>query len=463
MKQSGRTHWLRNTLLTLVGCGIAGLLLAILLFHAENNQTYAAATLQFSFNGAGQGTAPNGTPFDASDISSEEVVSAALEATGLGDRYGTEEILENLRVTAVYPENIVNEMTRYTSLLDADAKERAVIADYFATSYDVVLYRFDPAITAQELTGLLQGILESYRSHFRKTFGVSVRVVDPLDGIPGKDYIHRLNLMEKSASQQRGYAEEMTAIAAGFRWNGQSFDDITIRLQSLNEEIERMKASVTQNVLSLNPERLRAQYEMELRNLTWQKEACETELSRLERLVNAYQKDEIMYVSTTGSLQQIENNSSNTYDQLVAEREKVVEELAETGAEMLRVQALLEDVKAAAPEKTGDADAETAEADLSGEVSETEKESLEERIQGLKARSEAIVSDFAALLEVYTDQEINERTVSIRQLKFKSPTLVSGHFIVLAVKTAGPICALGLMVCLFLLIRARRREQATQA
>ena len=83
---------------------------------------------------------------------------------------------------------------------------------------------------------------------------------------------------------------------------------------------------------------------------------------------------------------------------------------------------------------------------------------METRIQGLIAKKTAVAADFAAMLDAYSAREINEKSVSVSGLKYKAPTLLSGAFIVKAIKTAGPICAVGFMVCMVLLILSRRKE-----
>ena len=49
-----KTHWLRNTLIVLIICGLIGTVLAAILFNGENNRTYATASIQFSFEGAAE-------------------------------------------------------------------------------------------------------------------------------------------------------------------------------------------------------------------------------------------------------------------------------------------------------------------------------------------------------------------------------------------------------------------------
>ena len=135
-----KTHWLRNTLIVLVICGLAGTILAAIQFNAENNRTCAAASIQFSFDGAADGTAPNGYPFNVNGLFTDEVLTMALETSGLTGTYTAEQLRENLTVTGVYPEKIAEQMTKYVSLLDANADNQATVTDYHATQYSVTLH-----------------------------------------------------------------------------------------------------------------------------------------------------------------------------------------------------------------------------------------------------------------------------------------------------------------------------------
>ena len=87
------------------------------------------------------------------------------------------------------------------------------------------------------------------------------------------------------------------------------------------------------------------------------------------------------------------------------------------------------------------------------------RSTVETKIKTLAKKRDEIVNDFTAMLEAYSAQEINERTVSATAAKYETPKLLSGAFIKTVLKTAGPICAVGFMVCLVLIIRSRRKEE----
>ena len=58
---------------------------ASVIFHNLFNyrKTYAAASVQFSFDGAAEGTAPNGYAFGISAVASDKVLEKALACAGI--------------------------------------------------------------------------------------------------------------------------------------------------------------------------------------------------------------------------------------------------------------------------------------------------------------------------------------------------------------------------------------------
>ncbi len=472
-----KSHWGRNILIVLVACGVIGLILSVILFNQNPGRTYASATIQFSFDGAGEGKVPNGYEFDVNGICSEEVINAALEESGLQGQYTTEDISNNLTVTGVYPEDIVKQMTAYNSLLDANADQQAAMADYHATLYNVVLYNdFDPSVSADTLKTLLADILKAYREYFLKTSTFSLQKTDPISDLSDYDYTQQLTAISEAADQQSRFAREMADKASDYRKERKGFDDIVVSYDNLKSDIDRLDASITLNSVSKDRERLQKQYEMELRTLNRTLESTQEELTRIEELVTSYEKDGIVYVSTSGALQKVSSNASETYDKLVAKRKELTDSITVTNADIARYQALLDDMT----RNTETAKAETTETSEGGEtpeVAENTEETVstsvelteaelkrlgaqtEKQIETLSAKKDKVTADFRAMLDGYARREINESTVLAGTPKYKAPSLISGSFVIKAVKTAGPIVVLGLIVCLVLLIISRRKEE----
>ena len=458
-----KTHWFRNTLIVLIICGLIGAALAAVLFMGESNQTYVTSALQFSFDGAAEGKAPNGYAFDVSGITSDEVLEKALEASGLTGTYTAEELRGSINVTGVYPERIAEQMTKYVSLLDTDASMQAALSDYHATRYSVTLYNnFDPKIGSGKLTEILQNILTIYRSYFAKTYSASLETTDPITDLQEYDYAQQLEAIRTGVDQDNRFALEMQKLAPDFLLNKKSFGDIAVRYQNLAKDIDRLEATITLNAVSKDRTRLQKRYEMEIRTQGFQLESLKEELERIDEQVNAFEKDGIIYVSANGSLSRVGSESSDTYDKLVEKRKDVSDRIAEINAKIALYQARLDDMTGTAA-KAGETASETEDVTAVEELTAAEKAALradvEKKIDTLQAKRDVVRNDFAAMLDAYAAQEINEKTVSVSELKYKSPSILSGAFIVKAIKTAGPICAIGFMICMVLLIISRRKEE----
>ena len=462
MKKVKKTHWFRTTLIVLICCGIAGAVLAAVLFQKENNQTYASASLQFSFNGAAEGMAPNGYPFDVNGITSDEVLDAALESAGLAGAYTADQIRSSLSVTGVYPETIAEQMTRYLSLLDGSAGTQLTLTDYYATQYSVTLYNsFDPSISSGNLKGLLDGILTAYRDWFARIYAASENLTDGIADLSDYDYAQQLEAVTESVNQQIRYAREMDSLAPDFRLGGRDFGDIVVKYNNLISDMDRLNATITLNAVSKDRDRLRQRYEMEIRSQNMTLASLTEELKLIEAQVNSYAKDGIIYVSSSGRLQEVGVDQTATYDTLVKKRKTLTDTIAETNATIALYQDRLDDMTGAQSANKAEMDDEDSAAAIE-QLSRQELAQLtaavESRIAVLKEKKDAVAAEFAEMLAGYNQREINESTVSVTGLKVKTPSLLSGAFLVKIVKTAGPICVLGLMVCLVLIIISRRKE-----
>lgn len=458
-----KTHWFRNTLIVLIICGLVGSVLAAVLLFSETNQTYATAAIQFSFDGAAEGKAPNGYAFDVNGITSDEVLEKALEASGLTGTYTAEEIRGSMNVTGVYPERIAEQMTRYVSLLDTNADMQAALSDYHATRYSVTLYNnFDQKIASGKLTELLQNILTIYRGHFAKTYSASLETTDAITDLQEYDYAQQLDAIRTGVNQDNRFALEVQELAPDFRQGGRSFGDIAVRYQNLGKDIDRLEATITLNAVSKDRTRLQKRYEMEIRTQGFQLESLTEELKQIEAQVDSFEKDGIIYVSANGALNRVGSSSSDTYDKLVEKRKTVSDQIAEINATIALYQARLDDMTGAAA-KAAEAAGETEDVTAVEELTAAEKAALradvEQKLDMLRAKRDDVRSDFAAMLDAYAAREINEKTVSVTELKYKTPSLLSGAYIVKVIKTAGPFCAVGFMVCMVLLIISRRKEE----
>lgn len=486
-KQNGKTHWLRNTIIVLLVCGVAGTILAAVQFNLHPDRTGASAALQFSFDGAAEGNGPDGNPFTVAALSSDEVLEAALKASGMGDRYTPDQLRENLVVTGSYPENLVEQVMSYESLMSFTANRELTVTEYHPTLFNVTLYNdFDRSVSKADLQGLLANILTAFRMYFASNYALGLDWLDDaIYNLENYDYPQQLQVIQEVMVQQARFAQEMYEVLPTFRVNGQGFNDIYVRMNNLiDSDIARLNASITINALTRNTARLMTQYQFEIRDMTNQQEKKKAQLERLDKLIDSYDKNEIIYLSTSDALTKIDGNSSETYDSLVRARKEVSDDITEIGSKIAMYQLKLADLMKQGDQKTSTAagtgsaeqgvqtettsveeiqeltDEEIAAAAAAAEeASKRQIAALDKGIAALIEKRTAVTDTFRSLLKAYEEQEINEQTVSTFNYSYTAPSLLSGAFIKQVIKTAGPICAVGFMICLILLIRSRRKEK----
>ena len=458
-----KKHWLKITLITLAACAAAGLILSVILFYANPERTSASSSIQFSFNGAAEGMAPNGYRFDLSGFTSEEVLTAALENAELSERYTTDQIRENLLVSGVYPENIVQEMTGYESLLTGDSGKISV-ADYHATLYDVTLYNdFDKNISRANLEKLLGSIMTEFRTQFEKTYSYLLAEDSMLEQLESYDYPQQLELLQSSVARYEAFAAKMAEEHPEFLLNGEGFGDIAIRYETLRtSDLERISGIVTMNALSQDKDRIESQYENRIKVLQIQLKELEQEAKDTESLISQYNKDDIIYVSTVDSLRQVSGKSTQTYDDLINARREIEEKIADLNKELAQTQLKLADIRSEATvetEETAEGEMAVSASTVSEEEYEAQKTVVEKSISTALNKLRAITDSFSATMTAYSKKEMNDNTLAIAEVEYDSPKLLSGAFAKQLIMAAGPVCVLGLLVCIVIMINSQRRTR----
>ncbi len=465
-----KTHWLRTTLITLAACGLAGIILAVILFNANPGRTGATSSVEFSFDGAADGIAPNSLRYDVSGFTSEEVLSAALAETGLADKYTVEQLQENILVSGVYPEDIVSQMTGYESLLTGDTGKVSA-ADYHATLYNVALYNdFDKSIPRADLEKLLESIMAHFRARFEKTYSVFLSRDNLADSISGYDYPQQLELLEDAAARYETFAVQMSEDHPDFLENGEGFADIAAKYNNLRtSDLQRLSGQVTMNALSVDQDRIASQYENQIKVLEISLNELAQEAEDIKALIGKYTRDDIIYVSTTAALQEISGNSA-TYDTLVAAQKKVEDQIAEKNKELVQTRLKLADIRGEETAVTETSETADGENEVSTEpivISEEEraaqKAAVEKGITAAVRKLNQYTDTFSAFLKTYSEREMNDSTVAVTNVRFSTPKLLSGAFAKQVIKTAGPICVLGLIVCLLCMIVSRWKEEKRKA
>jgi chromosome segregation ATPase len=243
-------------------------------------------------------------------------------------------------------------------------------------------------------------------------------------------------------------------------------------------------------VPSKNPLRLLTQYNNSIDELKIQLEMKTKELENLSSLLGSYEKNDTIYLSTTDSLSKIDGNSSATYDALVQKQKAVADEITDIDSKIRRYQIKIENLTGNAVEDSENIDEASSESSSASSSKSSSKSSLksstskassetssqassskkreknaaqtatvEAEIANLETQVDVIWGQFAAMLEAYTDQELNEQTLKDSKLRYDTPSLLSGAFIKKAIKTAGPFVAIGFIICMLMLLRVVIREE----
>ena len=466
-----KTHLLRNSIIIMLVFAIAGLALTYVKFFGNPDPTAATATMEFTFEGAADGIAPNGSQFNLSGITNEEVLSAALAECGMAEKYTVEQLQECLVARGVYPDNFVQQVTSYESLLDFNSNHEAANTNYHATTFSVELYNdFDKSISREQLETLLKAIVSSYKSFFSRAYANGLDR-DDLTKLADMDYSHQLDAIETYCNTLAVYAQEMFARRPAFRFEGEGFNDISVRLKNLAaSDVARLKADMTLNALTRQADRLESQYAFEIGDLENQRTSQKDYLDRLDKLIDSYEKNGIVYVSSGNNLNRIDNNANITYDTLVSQRKEVSDSLTDISASTAAYHQRLADLTGSADsiiaqseaeiEQAADGSEAPAQSAVDPAVTRAAQATLLERnIETLLANCNSILDDFDNMLKAFNSKEINDSTVSVTKYTYVAPQILSGTFAVAAIKTAGPICAIGFMICLLMIIHVRRKQQ----
>lgn len=477
-----KTHVLRNVLLAAVVCAIVITTVFAARDYTANEQTYASSVIQFSFDGAASGIAPNGAVFDIGEIRSDAVLAEALNAAGMADRYTAEEIRAQLEINGSYPDDINQQLMGYDSLLDFSANRAYSPESYYPTLFTVKLYSdFDKSVSSADLQKLVQSIMASYEAYFMKVYAVSAQSDEIGYDLSEFDYPQRLVILSMVMEQSRTYAEELYEKAPQFLYGGYGFNDISVRLGNLiDNDVARLQANISISAITRHTDRLLNQYRYEIKNLTNSLEKQNKCLAALDQLIASYDKNDIIYLSSTDSLTKIDGNSSETYDALVAERKEVADGITQIITRINNYNLLLDDLmKTGQTEQVSDGEtAEEAEDEAYAAVVELTQEEidkiakdaqaeaaqkmaeLDDSINTLVVKYKAIMADFSSLISSYNEQTLNASSVEILSGVYYTPRLFSLRFAVKLVKTAAPVCFCFIVLLLVLVIMNKKKQNA---
>lgn len=423
MKKTKKRNKLGGWIFTFFFIGLVGLgVSAVLFLNDKTKVSTASIEIRFNYNGVVDYRMPDGNRFTIDYLCSDEILEKALESTKLEARFTVEDVRRNLVVKGFYPEDLLQSAQDFDSLLDSENTTVYNSADYVATRYSVELYnRFSTPMTKEEMQGLLQAVAyygeDYFRTHYLYVFNFeevwSVTEFDQLE------YSQQVDLLKTHNELIQSYASQMDQKDNTFSYQGKRFSDVVGRCEDLEkQQLSRMENYINVKGFAKYPARKNALYNYQIKLLNNEILYMTDAVADLDRLVESYERDSTKYIGYGDNVVVIDSNSTQTYQELVENRLKMLEQMTEDRRRITQYTAAIEDIMA--------------------QNSVAERRQLTAEIQSAEAVLEDIVEEFRQILQSYVDTEFGPQAMQCQNAKYNSNSLKSMAFIVKAVKVCGP-------------------------
>ena len=433
VKKTSKKRYLIYLLLLCI-VGVAGFVIACIKFFGPDKiQRNSSIEIEFTYDGAAKNLTPSGEQFSIDAIYSDEVLNAAIERAGMSGRYTAEYIKGSMVVNGSYPGDVISRIKEYDSLYNFSESRSVSINEYYPTVFTVKLYDdFDPGASKSDMNTLARAIAEQYKEYFTNEFkyAFDMQTVDNLMVLDRYDFSQRVKILKLRLQLIEKYSGEMYSLDTNFRQNGKSFNDIMLKCREIeNDTLNKAEASIMMDVLTVSSVRLRNQYEYEKQLLENEKSYKQVNLEEINKLIEGYQVDSILYIPSGDFYVKVDSNSKETYETLLDKKREISERIVEIDSELDRYDMYLQDMKKATYS--------------SGSKNQKIGEEL-------KAINEQIIeqeSAFKAMTSAYNNSIISEDSVIIGSLDYYDSKILSGSFIVELVKCAAPLCILVMVLC----------------
>ena len=177
--------------------------------------------------------------------------------------------------------------------------------------------------------------------------------------------------------------------------------------------------------------------------LNYRREAQEELEQKVSAIVAAYEKSQIFYLSNQESFTKINENSSQAYDRLVSAQKSISETTTGLKAQISEYEMRLADL---------------LQYRTAPSVEKARMQLLQDNTEYMLTKRDRIIADFQEMLRAYNDLMFDESTISATDARYSAPTLFSGAFIRQIIKTACPLCAVGLIVCVVWIFAVKRKK-----
>lgn len=430
-------------LFVFIGACVVSLAYSIIDYKAINKApSYSYQTVQFNFDGASDGKDPNGDPFNAVSFLTDDILEEAIASSGLS--YEVAEVRNNIMVTNVVPNNIVDEINSYASVTDKSGTQEITSSDYHPTKYKFTLNQdLDKKLSKDKLNGLLNNIVDTYCSKFYVTYKKSFdpNIYKELFTIEDYDYIFQSQMYSNQIDILKEYARSLYNEHTDFQVDSRTFEDIYLAgNQIANSYVNRINNLITLKALSTDLPRLKSYYNYKIEMLNYDKVKYTADLTAVSAQVNDYQKDSTIYIGTGENIVKIESNSADTYNTLLARQIELSNKLASIDTEIADCRAILDDIDHAT-------------------ATQEDIDLVESYLARLDTSFSALQKKFGEFVDQYNETYLKGAT-SKNNVQYQSASIFSTSFIVRCIKCAAPIMlATMLGIAVFYLVRAIRKEK----
>ncbi len=433
-KKSAATKRYLRYLTLIVIAGIIGVIIALVkYFGPDKIKRNSSVTIQFTYDGAAKNQTPTGEKFSIDGIKSDQVLNDAIASVGLSSKYTAENLKSSIVVKGTYPADVIDKIKDFNSLYNFSESQDVTIDNYYPTMYSVVLYDdFDPSISNSDMEKLIKAIGQTYKNYFINNYiySFSPEKIQDMLILDNYDFAYRIRIIKLHLQGIKNYASEMYEKDKAFRSGSQSFNDIVIKCRNLeNDSISNIEAAVMTDVLSVSAARLRNQYEYEIKLLENEKTYKNANLEEINGLIDSYELDGIMYLGSGDAMVKVDRNSKETYEKLVEMKKELTERIVEIDSEIEKYNSFITDMNAAS------LSTEAKKTLISGEIQKAYDKTVE------------IEKLFADMITDYNSSLVAEESVNVKENRFVSGKLFSAGFIVMAIKCAGPLCIIIMVLC----------------
>lgn len=296
-------------------------------------KSYAAAVINFSFDGIDEGKDPSGGIFDVTKLKSTVVINEALE--GLGWSGGNvEEIRSNLKIEGVIPDSVKQQIAVINTVAEDAAEYYATIQDlnYFPSQYTVTLKRCK-GMNGNETRELLDAILISYRKYFMDSYagmtalGFATEVLD----VSAYDYMQASDMIGNEINVIEDYVEAKAQEAPGFRANstGLTFSDLASSIATVRRlDLSNFISFVQTNNLTRDAGIQIDYYNYQIKQYNLEIHELQTQRTNVERTIENYEKDPVIVMSNQESVTET-TQSDEYYNNLLQQKLDLNKQISE--------------------------------------------------------------------------------------------------------------------------------------